>query len=213
MSAAFLHTAVMVTHCALSAQHIQRFAKADPCVYVGDFNIKPDSSMYQLLTQGDLDAKVLCALFALPYLSTLSRAPWKSSVSYGITYYGDCCASCVSFCTSHWLCSHMFLSPRTSPQHADYPPIEEGDNWKPALPAPLRSAYVTATGAEPDFTNYAKTRDEPVFIETLDYIFHSENVKIDSVLPLPLRDTVAGPLPNESEPSDHILMSARISVV
>ena len=49
---------VMVTHCALSAQHIQRFAKDDPFVYVGDFNIKPDSSMYQLLTQGSLDTKV-----------------------------------------------------------------------------------------------------------------------------------------------------------
>jgi endonuclease/exonuclease/phosphatase family metal-dependent hydrolase len=48
----------MVTHCALSAQHIQRFAKNDPFVYLGDFNIKPDSSMYQLLTQGTLEPKV-----------------------------------------------------------------------------------------------------------------------------------------------------------
>lgn len=51
--------AVMVTHCALSAQHIQKFAKNDPFVYVGDFNIKPDSSMYALLTEGTIDKKVL----------------------------------------------------------------------------------------------------------------------------------------------------------
>ena len=49
---------VMVTHCALSAQHIQRYAKEDPYVYVGDFNIKPDSSMYKLLTEGEIDSKV-----------------------------------------------------------------------------------------------------------------------------------------------------------
>ena len=48
----------MVTHCALSAQHIQRYAKEDPYVYVGDFNIKPDSSMYKLLTEGEIDSKV-----------------------------------------------------------------------------------------------------------------------------------------------------------
>lgn len=51
----------MVTHCALSAQHIQRYAKEDPYVYVGDFNIKPDSSMYKLLTEGEIDSKV-CAI-------------------------------------------------------------------------------------------------------------------------------------------------------
>lgn len=48
----------MITHCALSAQHIQKFAKTDPFVYVGDFNIKPDSSMYDLLTKGAIEKKV-----------------------------------------------------------------------------------------------------------------------------------------------------------
>lgn len=48
----------MVTHCALSAQHIAKFAKSDPYVYCGDFNIKPGSSMYNLLTQSTIDAKV-----------------------------------------------------------------------------------------------------------------------------------------------------------
>jgi endonuclease/exonuclease/phosphatase family metal-dependent hydrolase len=48
----------MVTHCALSAQHIQRFAKADPFIYTGDFNIKPDSSMYELMTKGKIEKNV-----------------------------------------------------------------------------------------------------------------------------------------------------------
>eukprot|EP01032_Pedospumella_encystans_P035228 gene35228-39848_t len=57
MPCMFKKPAVMVTHCALSAQHIQKFAKNDPFVYVGDFNIKPDSSMYALLTEGTIDKK------------------------------------------------------------------------------------------------------------------------------------------------------------
>lgn len=112
------------------------------------------------------------------------------------------------------------LTPCTTPcwllfpvQHPDYPEIEAGDSWTPEVKPPLSSAYVTATGREPDFTNYAKVQNDPVFIETLDYLFHSKGWRVDSVLPLPHRDTVAGPLPNESEPSDHILVSAKMSLV
>jgi 2',5'-phosphodiesterase len=77
---------------------------------------------------------------------------------------------------------------------------------------PLSSAYVTATGSEPDFTNYAKVQNDPVFIETLDYAYHSRGGTGASVLPPPHRDTVAGPLPNAEEPSDHILMSTTMSL-
>lgn len=74
----------MVTHCALSAQHIQRFAKADPCVYVGDFNIKPGSSMYQLITEGDLDAKVLCTSRLRSCVST--RRAMTSCCGFTVLY-------------------------------------------------------------------------------------------------------------------------------
>jgi mRNA deadenylase 3'-5' endonuclease subunit Ccr4 len=97
-------------------------------------------------------------------------------------------------------------------QHPDYPPIEEGDTWTPTLTTPLGSAYVTAAGSEPDFTNYAKVQSDPVFIETLDYMFHSPGWNVDSVLPLPRREEVEGPLPNETEPSDHILISGTFSL-
>jgi endonuclease/exonuclease/phosphatase family metal-dependent hydrolase len=42
----------MMIHCALSAQHLQRFAAGSPYIYTGDFNIKPPDSMYRLLTEG-----------------------------------------------------------------------------------------------------------------------------------------------------------------
>lgn len=50
--------AVMMAHCALSAQHIHKFAGGDPYIYAGDFNIKPDSSMHQLLTKGSVERTV-----------------------------------------------------------------------------------------------------------------------------------------------------------
>lgn len=84
--------------------------------------------------------------------------------------------------------------------------------WTPSLETPLRSAYNTSLGSEPDFTNYAKIASEPPFIETLDYIFYSPDWTVESVKPLPHRDSVVGPLPNEEEPSDHILLSASLSL-
>jgi endonuclease/exonuclease/phosphatase family metal-dependent hydrolase len=41
-------------HCALSAQHIHKFAAGSPYVYCGDFNIKPDSVMYEVMTTGGM---------------------------------------------------------------------------------------------------------------------------------------------------------------
>jgi 2',5'-phosphodiesterase len=81
------------------------------------------------------------------------------------------------------------------------------------LSPPLKSAYATANGAEPDFTNYAKVQDQETFIETLDYLFYSPGWEVKSVKDLPPRGEVPGPLPNEAEPSDHILISAEMSLL
>lgn len=90
--------------------------------------------------------------------------------------------------------------------------MQANDSWTPTLQTPLRSAYNTSQGSEPDFTNYAQIQSQPVFIETLDYIFHSPEWIVDEVKPLPHRSEVQGPLPNEEEPSDHILLSAKLSL-
>jgi 2',5'-phosphodiesterase len=81
--------------------------------------------------------------------------------------------------------------------------------------SPLKSAYFTKYGREPDFTNYAKVKEDPTFIDTLDYIFYSSSevggggsVEVKDVLALPNRELVPGPLPNDDEPSDHLLMAA-----
>ncbi len=58
MPCMFKLPSVMMVHCALSAQHLQRFACQHPYVYAGDFNIKPDSTMYRLMTEGKVEKTV-----------------------------------------------------------------------------------------------------------------------------------------------------------
>jgi 2',5'-phosphodiesterase len=140
----------MLIHSALSAQHIHRYAGGDPYMYVGDFNIKPDSSMYQLMTTGSLEE-----------------------------------------------------------EHPEMPAMEAGDNYKFAV-TPVRSAYKICNGSEPDFTNNSQIRNEEPFIETLDYIFMSEQWSVDAVDDLPHRKDMKGPLPIQNEPSDHLLLAATV---
>ena len=93
----------------------------------------------------------------------------------------------------------------------DIPPPLEGDSWEVGV-EPMRSAYAVALGREPDFTNYAQVKEEEPFLDTLDYIFVSKEWNVDSVLPLPERTDVNGPLPNAVEPSDHVLIGADLSL-
>lgn len=68
-------------------------------------------------------------------------------------------------------------------------------------------------GAEPDFTNYARLFDDPPFIDAIDFIFVSKNVEVLACKPLKHRDQVAtASLPNEEEPSDHVLIAADLRV-
>jgi 2',5'-phosphodiesterase len=148
---------VMTIHASLATQHLQKLARGRPYIFAGDFNIKPDSNTYKLLTEGTIE----------------SNESTKS----------------------------------------DIPPTLDGDSWRMDV-APLRSAYKIAMGSEPDFTNYARIRDDPVFIDTLDYIFLSPQWLVDSVDELPHRSAVQeyGPLPTENEPSDHLPLYVNLSI-
>ena len=90
----------------------------------------------------------------------------------------------------------------------DVPVLPPGDEWVPALPRPMQSAYKEVNGQEPDFTNYAKVNDDPAFIETLDYLFYGNGLRAEACVPTPHRSDVQGPFPTEAEPSDHILLGA-----
>lgn len=77
----------------------------------------------------------------------------------------------------------------------------------------LRSAYATALGAEPPFTNYA-IRHSHVFSGTLDYIFHTPaTLTVESVLDTIPMDVAASEaaLPNRRFPSDHLPLYAEFT--
>lgn len=153
MPCAFYAPKVMTLHVAMYVQWVQKLSQNAPYILTGDFNIKPHSPQYQLITTGALD--------------TSAKA---------------------------------------------YPDTNKEDAWTPEISQPLRSAYATYQGKEPKFTNYAQVRNNPVFIETLDYIWLSKAWQVNSVLPLPGLKEVDGPFPNEIEPSDHIAIAADLTL-
>jgi 2',5'-phosphodiesterase len=95
-----------------------------------------------------------------------------------------------------------------------YPTPKNGMEWSPTAKA-MKSAYAAASekGVEPDFTNYAKVKDDEPFIDTLDYIFLSSEWKVKGVRELPHRDQCS-PFPNldAEEPSDHIMIAASLEL-
>ena len=95
---------------------------------------------------------------------------------------------------------------------AHYPAAPAGDAWTPNLPCAMRSGYAEAHGREPDFTNCAQARDEPVFIGCLDYVFVSPHVRVLGAPPLPPMPQAATPQPTAAEPSDHLLVSVALGL-
>jgi 2',5'-phosphodiesterase len=95
----------------------------------------------------------------------------------------------------------------------EWPEPKYGVSWEPTS-KPMRSAYAASEHGEPDFTNYARVREEDPFIDTLDYIFLSPQWKVKGVKALPRRDDAGGPFPNldRGEPSDHILIAADLTL-
>jgi endonuclease/exonuclease/phosphatase family metal-dependent hydrolase len=104
--------------------------------------------------------------------------------------------------------------------HPELPPPRaphDRTRWQfDALPAgPMRSAYAVAGGgSEPDFTNNAWIKDGPAFRETLDYILLSKEWSVKAVEPLPPLSSLDAEdfYPNASEPSDHLLLAADLTL-
>jgi len=107
----------------------------------------------------------------------------------------------------------LLTTGKLSADHPAHPGSMEGDEWdlQEGLPG-LQSAYaVKNPGGEPEFTNYAWVRDDSdPFIGTLDYIFVSRGADVLSVGKLPTISSCPSPLPTRDEPSDHLMLSARL---
>jgi mRNA deadenylase 3'-5' endonuclease subunit Ccr4 len=66
-------------------------------------------------------------------------------------------------------------------------------------------------GREPEMTNYAQGMNRPPYCDTLDYIFISRHFEVVSTVPLPSREA-SSLMPNETEPSDHLLIGAQLRI-
>jgi len=154
MPCAYYAPKVMTIHSEMAARHVQTLAGDVPYVFAGDWNIKPYSTSYMLLTTGLIDR-------------------------------GD----------------------------PEYPEPKWGMEWQPVAKG-MRSAYAESESGEPDFTNYARVRESEPFIDTLDYIFLSDEWKVEGVKQLSKRETSGGPFPNLDlkEPSDHVLIAANLKL-
>ena len=154
MPCAYYAPKVMTIHSEMAARHVQTLAGDMPYILAGDWNIKPYSTSYQLLTTGLIDR-------------------------------GD----------------------------PEYPEPRWGMEWKPTA-KPMRSAYAVSGHGEPDFTNYARIRENEPFIDTLDYIFLSDEWNVVDVKKLVKREESGGPFPNLDfkEPSDHVLIAADLKL-
>jgi 2',5'-phosphodiesterase len=99
-------------------------------------------------------------------------------------------------------------------EHEDFPTPRAGDDtgWDANNVKPLRSAYAVKNGREPDFTNRARVGDEPLFSDTLDYIFLSPHWSVEEVVQLERGSDLEGPFPNTREPSDHVLIGADLTL-
>lgn len=69
----------------------------------------------------------------------------------------------------------------------------------------MRSAYVTATGQEPEFTTHI-----PQFIAPIDYILHSPDLQISAILKTARhgKESIGNGMPNYYHPSDHLPLGA-----
>ncbi len=153
MPCVFFVPQVMTIHSAMIAQRTEILSQDCPFLLAGDFNIRPQSPQYQLLTTGKIPSN-----------------------------------------------------------HPHYPLLLKDDPWQPNLKSALKSAYYEFLGKEPDFTNYSKIKDKDPFIDTLDYIWLSDHWQVKEVLPLPTQQQLTGFLPNEIEPSDHLLLRANMTI-
>lgn len=107
-------------------------------------------------------------------------------------------------------------------EHPQIPPPAPWDaNWRPAV-KPMRSAYAVNLGSEPSCTNYAackNPRNDPTpFCATLDYVWLSPEWGVQSVVgPLPTQASLEAKgiksYPDFSEPSDHLLIGAELTLL
>ena len=102
------------------------------------------------------------------------------------------------------MCYKFYTGKPIDRHSSDYPvPYPNDTDFDLSTLQPMKSAYKVRYGSEPYFTTHSG--EEVPFQDTLDYIFHSPNLRVLDALPLPAK---LSPIPNKYEPSDHLMIGA-----
>ena len=80
-------------------------------------------------------------------------------------------------------------------------------SYRPNRSQVMKSAYREMNGDEPAYTNCSNIFQSSRYCGTLDYIFFSGHLTVESVLKLPSHST-SDSYPDETHPSDHLLIAA-----
>jgi hypothetical protein len=220
MPCAFRTPGVMLVHTVLLLKHIQQFllgrrpsagdAVEEPSILVGDFNFKPDSLMYNVITNfkyapaGSTGAPAPGSAVDVAALATtgpggrntvcMDQESVVDLFKIGTVRNNDLSN------TSEWRDVFNANSGMTR-ERFDWTlrSTTDCDSVPGCEPSLYSSAYHERNGGEPDFTNYAFTRSngnpqdfQSAFIDTLDYIFvSSPHWQVESVKALPHRDEFA----------------------
>jgi mRNA deadenylase 3'-5' endonuclease subunit Ccr4 len=186
MPCMFQLPSVMMIHCALSAQHIARYSRGLPYIFCGDYNIKPDSRMYELFSAGRiLDEK--CDESPLRF--THPNDPWRAVLQQPLVS-AYAVANRAQGGTSDEFNDHRGEPEFTNNAvNRNNPPFTETLDyiW-------LGNAFAAKT--------------EATEAESDDRVW-----KLQSVLPLKRKSEVQGSYPAHGEPSDHVLLSANLELI
>ena len=182
MPCAYYNPPLMSLHCALAAQHAHAFARGARYVLAGDWNIKPGTAQYRLLTEGSSDREVPAPEFpGDPY--SLAVAPLRS-------LYAAVNGAEPRFTN--------FARGAGAPEPFIETCVVERRRQEPV-------AFISPPYLAPPPRPRARAR-------RLDYIFFSPGWRALDALPLPAApELVGGPLPTETEPSDHLLIAGTLA--
>lgn len=208
MPCMFRTPSVMVIHCALSAQHINRYARGLPYVFCGDFNIKPDSPMYSMMTQGKMEDDN-CEESPLRF--TPPGDPWRAVLQQPLT------SAYARASKLQGGISDEHSDYRGEPDFTNHSRIKDDEPFIDTLDYIFLGNSMAVDPNDKAYGNQGRGRsgsnaalENPAAAAAAAV---DREWKLHSVLSLKHRDEVAGPYPAHGEPSDHVLLSANLSLV
>jgi len=208
MPCMFRTPAVMTIHCALSAQHIARYARGLPYVFCGDFNIKPGTPMYDVMTRGCVQDD---SCIESPLRFTPPEDSWRAVLQQPLVS-AYAAASKAQGGISDEFCDH-----RGEPDFTNHARIKDEAAFIDTLDYIFLGNSLPVDPNDKGYGNQGRGRSgsnaapEPISAGASAVVDRAW--KLHSVLPLKHRTEVDGPYPAHGEPSDHVLLSANLSLV